>query len=110
MEAFAENIHITTVVIPSSVENIGKGSFYQCENLRFIIFKKNSRLKKIESCSFLFAALESVDIPSSVEEIKGMAFNYCRNLRSVNFSKDSRLKRIGYNAFGSTAIESIEIP
>lgn len=108
--AFLDNKTVRTVVFPSSVEYIGKSGFNGCCSLRFIKFRRNSRLKKIGEFSFRSTTLESVDIPSSVEEIGEYAFESCSELRTVTFSDDSNLKTIGKCSFKFTAIESFDVP
>lgn len=108
--SFIRNQSIVSVVFPSSVENIDAYAFYGCCNLRFIRFKKYSKLRVIGNHSFRSTAVESVDIPANVEEIDNYAFDECNNLRSIRFSEDSKLKVIGYSSFQSTAVESVNVP
>lgn len=56
--AFIRNMYIDEVNIPASVEYIGQGAFYQCENLR------------------------KVDIASKVK-VAAYAFDECKNLKEV---------------------------
>lgn len=109
-KAFEYNNNINFVVFPSSVECIGDFSFNWCKNLRFIKFKRNSKLKRIGKSSFSSTAIKSADIPANVEVIEDSSFAGCEDLKSITFSKDSRLKRIGAASFHSTRLEFINIP
>lgn len=107
---FYDNNDIVSVVFPSSVKCIDSYAFQLCKTLRFIHFKRNSKLKKIKKMSFDSARLESIEIPSYVRKIGRNAFSFCQKLRSVTLHEDSKLKIIGKSSFSSTAVESVEIP
>ena len=80
-EAFAYNLAIGEITIPSAVESIEKGAF-KCSGITKIILPNG--LKVIEEDLFLDAEkLASVNIPSSVEEIKRASFNGCLSLEEV---------------------------
>lgn len=108
--SFLYNMSITSVVIPSSVEYIDDYAFCDCERLRNIHFKHNSKLRVIGSCSFFSVAAESIVIPPSVVSIRKCAFRYCYHLKSVTFLENSKLKKIGEETFADTAVESVNIP
>ena len=42
------------IIIPSSVETIESCTFMKCDNLKKVVFKENSQLKKIDSQTFLY--------------------------------------------------------
>lgn len=108
--SFSWNKRISSIIFPASVEYIGNYSFYECRNLKFISFRKNSRLKIIGKDSFYRTAIKSVDIPSNVIEIGDSAFGSCLYLKQITFQDYSRLKRIGFSAFSVSIIESINLP
>ena len=75
----------TTVKIPETVTEIGKGAFRDCSRL------------------------ESITIPDTVTMIGDSAFENCDNLKNVNISEN--LKKLGIMAFGNCdALTEIEIP
>ena len=80
-EAFAYNVAIGEITLPSTVESIEKGAF-KCSGITKITLPDG--LKVIEEDLFLDAEkLTSVNIPSSVEEIRRASFNGCLSLEEV---------------------------
>ena len=82
--AFKGRTSLTKVIIPNSVEKIGKGAFCYCKKLGDVKFVKKSQLKEIgvgafEGCT----SLNSVIIPNSVGKIGKGAFAGCTSLNSV---------------------------
>ena len=87
-DAFSNVDSLTEVSIPDSVTQLGNyafegndalrkayigsgitsmmGTFYNCPNLRYVIFSENSHITTIGSQSFSFAGLRSINIPASV--------------------------------------------
>lgn len=81
----AANKHITKIHFPASMETIGHGSFFHCENLK------------------------SLTLGENVAMISAMAFSECKGLCEVVLN--SGLKEIGKKAFsGCQALEAITIP
>lgn len=108
--AFIHNQRLQSVVFPPSVEVINCGAFEKCINLRKIVFKGKSRLRKIGDSAFNSTSLVKVSIPPLVEEIGSFAFTFCETLESVSFQGDSKLKIIELGAFTGCAISSIKFP
>jgi hypothetical protein len=107
--AFVSCGNIKTVQIPSTVTNIGPGSF-QWSSISSISIP--SSVKTISSSAFNGCKkLQSVTIPSSVTSIGTYAFNECSSLRSVTFGGSSQLTTLGDDAFyGCGSLGSISIP
>ena len=82
--AFA-GLDVSKIVIPASVESIGKSAFESCKGLSSIVFSSN--IKSIGDDAFKNTALQN-----------------------VAFDEDSKLENIGARAFYGTQIESIAIP
>ncbi|MCQ2793514.1 MAG: leucine-rich repeat domain-containing protein [Bacilli bacterium] len=78
------NSGLTSVVIPSSMTNIGPSSFSNCANL------------------------SSVTLNSNVEKISYSAFQRCGKLTEINLT--SNINRIEYDAFAGSGLLSIYIP
>ncbi len=75
----------TSFTVPSGVEHIYDGAFFQCQNLQEVNFPDG--LKSIGSGSFDFCtSLSSVVIPESVTNIMSTAFSDCDSLASVTFT------------------------
>ena len=134
--AFSNCKSLTSVTIPSSIQEIGTYAF-AFSGLTSIIIPKsisfNNRqttarifdnCDKLTSVSFekgitsipyeLFmncTGLKSITIPNTVEEIGSEAFNNCENLESVIFESGSSLRIIKDNAFTSCdKLNNITLP
>lgn len=91
------NSSIKSVNIPGSVYEIPKSSFEHCFNLRDV--KIEDGVKSIGNDAFLLCKLNKVTIPRSVTNIGTAAFRGCSNLNEVNFKEGTT---IGSNAFQDT--------
>ena len=81
----AANKHITKIYFPRTMETIGYGSFFHCEDLTSLVLSDN------------------------ITYISAMAFSECKNLCEVVLN--SGLKEIGRKAFtGCKALSTITIP
>ncbi len=79
--------NLSTYNIPSSVETIGKSSFYSETNLKEINLSEN--IKKIEASAFdACAGLEKIEIQSSIQEIQTAAFSRCNSLKEIILNKE----------------------
>lgn len=83
-QMFEECSELREIIIPSTVEFIGKRCFYKCVNLR------------------------EINIPSSVKTIYEEAFSDCYKLENVCFNEG--LENIYNDAFKNTIIDEIIIP
>ena len=84
------------IVIPDSVNTLGRAAFEDCDALRKVTLSQ--QLTKIEAHTFLNCkALSYMEFPNSIESIGDGAFENCSNLVTVRLS-DS-LQRIDRRAF-----------
>lgn len=86
--AFCGRSYMTSVTIPSTIENIGENAFMGCfigeSGLQKVIFPNDSKLKSIGKYAFSGCnLLESISIPSSVTSIGEGAFYTCGKLSSA---------------------------
>ncbi len=99
---------IKEIIIPDSVETIGKSVFYNCTSLKSV--QLGNSVKSIGK--FLFrncSALESIVIPDSVEILEDQCFYNCTSLKSVQLGNS--VKSIGEYSFrGASSLQSIIIP
>lgn len=94
-ELFVECDSLETVVIGNGVKSI-EGCFSQCRNLKTVILPDS--LETIGRDTFqICSALERITLPDSVTLIEESAFYSCKSLKEINLSKN--LKEIKYHAF-----------
>lgn len=77
-QAFFREYDIEKVVMPDTIEVIGKYAFQRCEALKEINISTNT--KTIKTCAFSYIAINDVVIPASVQNIENYAFWGCSNL------------------------------
>ena len=101
--AFVGCSSLTSIEIPNSVTSIGDFVFYsdtiyRCDNLKSVIFRKNSQLKSIGIFAFSSChRLTNIKIPCNVTNIGQMAFYDCRSLKSIEIPNS--VISIGESAF-----------
>ena len=101
---------ITKVVIPSSIEYIGKAAFGNCTSLTDVEFMGFSQVTEISQGLFGFCTkLEEITIPQSVSKIGDVAFIGCERLKSITLP-DS-VEEIGIETFElCSALTEISLP
>jgi hypothetical protein len=70
--AFSES-SLRSILIPVSVEFIGKHCFQGYRFLYEIIFQSGSSLKEIRDCAFFETNLEEIELPEKCEFISGLS-------------------------------------
>jgi hypothetical protein len=83
---------LKSILIPSSVVTLGKGSFCRCKSLESVTFENGSRLERIEESAFRQSGLKSIEIPHSVTSIDSSITDYgCETVWAYGRrSKDER--------------------
>ncbi len=77
---------LSTYNIPSSVEIVGQGVFYNKSNLKEIVIPES--VKIIESAAFDYSTnLQKVEIKSGIESIGSDAFGRCNSLKEIIIDK-----------------------
>ena len=113
----------TKITIPSSVINIGYGSYIAADGINKVNFQDCFRGLGITSLSFVSSSEELtigvsafrdnnisvLDIPSHVVSIQNYAFEN-NDISDLSFSADSKLKIIGAFAFATNYIKSLGLP
>jgi len=80
--AFRESTNITSIVIPNSVKTIGRNAFYEMKSLTSATLPDG--LKVIEAGLFQHCGdLKKVNLPASLEEIQEDAFFFCNDLTEL---------------------------
>ncbi|MGN0028376.1 MAG: leucine-rich repeat domain-containing protein [Marinilabiliaceae bacterium] len=95
--AFYNNVNLTEVCIPRSIEQIGNSCFSGCDNLKKATFEGGSNLKVSDYVFAGDSALEEITFGEGIENIGSGIVASCANLRTVNLP--STLKSIGDKAF-----------
>lgn len=102
---------LTTVVLPSSLEEMTEYTFYQCTNLKTVsLDTANSKLTKIGQYSFADCEkLTGFDIPSSLKELEEGVFFRCSSLKKIIIP--DTVEKIDRSAFYEcTNVTEIKIP
>ncbi len=108
---FLNDQTIEKVTIPSTVENICESAFYNCLDLKSIVFDGNSKLKEIGVCAIDGCReLNSITIPESVERIEVSAFACCQKLENIDFENREKPIFIELDAFYSCPFSNIDFP
>ena len=99
---------IESLVVPHSVERIGKCSFFECQGLSSI--ELGEGIQTIDENAFDgCTALGELSLPDKTATIGNYAFNRCNSLTEVVFGRN--LKTIGNLAFSNcSSISAIELP
>ena len=82
-KAFMGQTGLTMVVIPKTVESIGKQGFSGCTNLKSVAFSSGGVLSSIGKEAFLSCAITSLNFPKSLKIVGEYAFKYCEALKSI---------------------------
>ena len=97
---YKENVKLTEVSLPNSVEYIGDASFKKCVSLKTI--HMSNAVKKIGTGAFSFCkSLESIELPASLTYIESESFAYSTALKDI-YCK-------GKVSFNSKTFESVDV-
>ena len=100
-KAFQGASKLTSLVIPTSVEEIKSQAFRQNYKLASVKFCEPSNLRKLANYSFwTCSSLKEVTLPSSITNI-GKAFLACDSLETINVPANAKLTTIEEDAFKS---------
>ncbi|KAK8837595.1 hypothetical protein M9Y10_036126 [Tritrichomonas musculus] len=98
---------ISEVVLPKSVQRIGKSAFADNENLKKVIFDG----QVIDDEAFSNTGITSFKLSNNATMIGSGAFQHCRSLKTFDVDiENSNLSKIGSFAFYESSITSIKIP
>jgi hypothetical protein len=79
------------LVVPRSVESIGKFCFHVCQALIAVTFEENWRLRVIHEDAFSCTGLTEIVAPGTVQCIHRDARDTCKLLSTVHFESGSAL-------------------
>jgi hypothetical protein len=82
---------LVEIVVPASLEVLGKSCFCRCYSLSWVRFESGSKLTRIEKLAFHGSGLVEIVVPASVEFLGENCFLECESLSSVTFESGSKL-------------------
>ena len=98
---------ITYIKIPEGVRSIGNGAFYNCGELKSVVFPNSLKVIGVQAFSEC-ASLTDFTIPDSITFIGDEAFSNCSSL--TNICIPSSIEYIGYAAFwGCNNLTSLSV-
>lgn len=111
--AFINNVNITKVTIPSSVENIGQRAFEGCVGLQTVVFENNTLLTEIKQYTFFDCVLlKSINLEacSNLEKFGNFAFANIANKNMLNtFAIPSTIAEFGERVFSGANIKEFVV-
>ena len=109
-DEFSARKDLIEVYIPKSVIRIATGAFYNCTNLRIVLFEEGSQLKYIDDSVFQNChSLETINLPDTIERINAHAFWDCSKLpEEIILPKN--LQHIETTAFYNTKFKKVFLP
>ena len=133
--AFSEDLKLTSIYIPNTIETIGANAFKSCSNLNSVEFAEDSVLTTIEAHAFnncinlssitipdsviligesAFSTMEKlteITIPAGVKVLPSGVFDECVKLEKVVFAEGCELESVGVIAFHNcVSLTNITIP
>ncbi len=107
---FADSTKITKVIIPDSIEILGKNVFSNCSSLTEVVFEGISKIQIIEDNTFYkCSSLIQFAFPPQVRKIGDLAFYGCSNISELRVPIS--VTSIGRNAFGDmTTLSTLSVP
>lgn len=107
---FADNTKITKVIIPDSIEVLGKSIFSNCKLLKEVVFEGLGKITVIPDNTFYkCSSLEFVNIPTSVKQINDLAFYGCSSISELYIPIS--VVSIGRSAFGAmSSLTTLRVP
>lgn len=92
-----KNSKIESITIPTSVKEILSKAFYNCKNLKEVVFKKGSKMKTIGKDAFYQCTnLAKINLPNGLEQIGVYCFAFS-GLEEINFP--TSVREVGAGAF-----------
>jgi len=104
--AFLNCDSLSTITLPNSIKEIGRGAFYDCDTLQSITL--STSIKAIAEQTFHHCnSLKSIKIPEGVTEIGYDAFSFCY-IEEINFP--AALTTIGARSLRYCRIDTLRLP
>ncbi len=108
-KAFSENVSLTKVTLPASLERVGANAFSNCMSLETISFAAESKQLVIDDRAFNNTAVSSVSLPAGVSALGDEVFTNS-SLAEIEFAANSSLTALGNNVFSNTDLVNVTLP
>ena len=102
-----DNSKITELHVPSTVRSIGDFAFYNCTDLKKVVFEDG--IEEIGKEAFRNTKITTLNLPDTVKTVGDYAFANCESLTQATLSDNLNLIAIGIFA-NCTKLNSIDIP
>lgn len=99
------NTQVETVIIKENVRVIETGAFFNCENLKNVIFMEGEKWLTVKSAFTLCKNIESITYSSAIGSMNEFNFGNSYSLSYIIISKD--IKPFGKNLFQGIPLESV---
>ena len=106
-EAFAENMDLTSVVIPAGITSVGYAAFNDCDNLVSVEFL-GENVTMTSQCFVGCDSLRDVTLPSKQEQIGWGLFYACRSLEHITLP--DTVTMIEDSAFYLSGLKELVVP
>ena len=89
--SFSSANTITEVVIPITIESLGRHAFWNCSHITKVTFLPGSHLKTIEYKAFDILIVSSIHLPATVESFEDTAFYHLYYLTELTYCGDHHI-------------------
>jgi len=106
--AFEGCVQMVSITLPSTLEVLGDGAFYQC-GITSLTIPTSEKLTRIGSCAFFECdKLQEVTIPGNIKTVGEEAFRKCSGLKKVVLSEGVvTVETLGF--YGCVSLEELEL-
>lgn len=87
---------------------IGESTFYDCKNLKAVIFSPGSAVEEMQFKAFCRSGLEQFAAPPSLRKISSMAFRECTALKEFQLNKG--IRELGWFCLWRTQVTELKVP
>ena len=108
-KAFSENVSLTKVTLPASLERVGANAFSNCMSLETVSFAAEGKQLVIDDRAFNNTAVSSVSLPAGVSALGDEVFTNSA-LAEIEFAANSSLTALGNNVFSNTDLVNVTLP
>ncbi len=107
--AFERCVQMVSITLPSTLEVLGDGAFYQC-GITSLTIPTSEKLTRIGSFAFFECdKLQEVTIPGNIKTVGEEAFRKCSGLKKVVLSEGVvTVETLGF--YGCVSLEELELP